>query len=223
LRRSWYVFCYPCSKPLEPHACLTFQVDLGGTYRAPGCSSCLFSFCVQSYHPEQQFQTSYDYPLRFFALLATWNARVIEPQEHKSPIQQITQSPFPPPVALYHPYPVTMDISGTALYQVLRLYPNAQSCQVERQTSHVNNKASSSAFYLICFLIALASSLCIYFKIFQSSCSTSKTTSKEHIIPTSNNWQLYARSFIAMYPSSLLQWVWRLGYWLLYLSGIAPR
>lgn len=202
---------------------MTFQVDLGGTCRALGCSSCLFSFCVPSYHPEQQFRTSCDHPFRFFALLATWDARVIEPQERKSPIQQITQSPSPPPVALYHPYLVTMDISGTAIYQDPRLCSNAQSCQVERQTSHVNNKASSSAFYLICFLIALASSLCIYFKIFQNSCSTSKTASEEHIIPTSNNWQLYARSFIAMYPSSLLQWLWRLGYWLLYLSGIAPR
>ena len=223
MRRSWYVCCFPCEKPLEPHVCLIFQVDLGRTCRAPGCSSCLFSFYVPSYHPEQQFQTSCDYPFRFFALLATWDARAIELQEHKPPIQQITQSSFPPPVALYYPYPVTVDISGTAIYQDLCLCSNAQSCQVEHQTSHVNNKASSSAFYLICFLITLASSLCIYFKIFQNSCSTSKTSSEEQVIPTSNNWQLYARSFIAMYPSSLLQWAWRLGYWLLYLSGIASR
>lgn len=90
---------------------------------------------------------------------------------------------------------------------------------VEHQTSHVNHnssndKVSNMSFYLLFFLVVLACSLYISFRVLQNSCSASKFAFAERILPTHGPWQFSAPIF-----SAVLKWVWRWGYWLLYLAS----
>ena len=70
------------------------------------------------------------------------------------------------------------------------------------------------SFYLLFFLVVLACSLYISFRVLQNSCSASKFASAERILPTHGPWQFSAPIF-----SAVLKWVWRWGYWLLYLAS----